>query len=121
MESDIKIKATVSEMSEFFEQDGGVRFYKINDKRYTQADLDAMSEVKYQSERFTFSVVYRHMELDKPLSGTFTVSGLKKKMSELRKNEKQLEAKPSVLQKLNDMKGADAPTGAKKPHAKEER
>lgn len=29
--------------------------------------------------------------------------------------------KPSVLQKLNDMKEADAPTGAKKPHAKEER
>jgi len=29
--------------------------------------------------------------------------------------------KPSVLQKLNDMKGMDSPTGAKKPHAKEER
>ncbi len=29
--------------------------------------------------------------------------------------------KPSVLQKLNDMKGTDVPTAAKKPHAKEER
>jgi len=29
--------------------------------------------------------------------------------------------KPSVLQKLNDMKGTDAPTVAKKSHAKEER
>ena len=29
--------------------------------------------------------------------------------------------KPSVLQKLNDMKGTDAPTAAKKTHAKEER
>ena len=29
--------------------------------------------------------------------------------------------KPSVLQKLNDMKGTDAPTAAKKTHATEER
>ena len=29
--------------------------------------------------------------------------------------------KPSVLQKLNDMKGVEPSTGAKKPHAKEER
>ena len=29
--------------------------------------------------------------------------------------------KSSVLQKLNDMKGTDAPTAAKKPHVKEER
>ena len=35
--------------------------------------------------------------------------------------EKAKVKKPSVLQKLNDMKGADAPAGAKKPHAKEER
>lgn len=29
--------------------------------------------------------------------------------------------KPSVLQKLNNMKGVEKPTAAKKPHAKEER
>ena len=29
--------------------------------------------------------------------------------------------KPSVLQKLNDMKATDTPTAGKKPHAKEER
>ena len=29
--------------------------------------------------------------------------------------------KPSVLQKLNDMKGVDSPAGTKKPHSKEER
>ena len=29
--------------------------------------------------------------------------------------------KPSVLQKLNDMKGMESPTGTKKPHSKEER
>ena len=32
MESQIKIKATVPEMSAFFEKDGGVRFYEIKDK-----------------------------------------------------------------------------------------
>ena len=73
MESYIKIKATVPEMSEFFEKDNGVRHYEIIDKRYTQAELDAMSEDKYNSEVFTFSVCYRHMELDKPLTGTFTI------------------------------------------------
>lgn len=29
--------------------------------------------------------------------------------------------KPSVLQKLNDMKGMESPVGTKKPHSKEER
>lgn len=33
MESNIKIKATVPEMSEFFEKDNGVRHYEIKDKR----------------------------------------------------------------------------------------
>ena len=56
MESYIKIKATVPEMSEFFEKDNGVRHYEIKDKRYTQAELDAMPEDKYNSEVFTFSV-----------------------------------------------------------------
>lgn len=45
---------------------------EIKDKRYTQAELDAMSNEKYNSEVFTFSVVYRHMELGKPLTGVFT-------------------------------------------------
>lgn len=36
-------------------------------------------------KRFTFSVVYRHMELGKPLTGAFTIVGLTKKMDALRK------------------------------------
>lgn len=84
MESHIKIKATVQEMREFFEKDSGVRYYEIKDKRYTQAELDAMSNEKY-NEVFTFSVVYRHMELGKPLTGAFTIVGLTKKMDALRK------------------------------------
>lgn len=85
MESRIKIKATVSEMREFFEKDSGVRYYEIKDKRYTQAELDAMSNEKYNSEVFTFSVIYRYMELEKPLTGVFTIEGLTKKMDALRK------------------------------------
>ena len=85
MESHIKIKATVQEMREFFEKDSGVRYYEIKDKRYTQAELDAMSNEKYNSEVFTFSVIYRHMELEKPLTGAFTIVGLTKKMDALRK------------------------------------
>lgn len=85
MESRIKIKATVSEMREFFEKDSGVRYYEIKDKRYTQAELDAMSNEKYNSEVFTFSVIYRYMELEKPPTGAFTIEGLTKKMDALRK------------------------------------
>mgnify|MGYP002514092064 CR=1 FL=1 len=35
--------------------------------------------------------------------------------------EKPKAKKPSVLQKLNDMKGMESSTGVKKPHVKEER
>lgn len=34
---------------------------------------------------FTFSVIYRYMELEKPLTGAFTIEGLTKKMDALRK------------------------------------
>ena len=37
------------------------------------------------SEVFTFSVIYRYMELEKPLTGAFTIEGLTKKMDALRK------------------------------------
>ena len=43
-----------------------------------------MPEDKYNSEVFTFSVCYRHMELDKPLTGTFTITGLTDKMDAFR-------------------------------------
>ena len=90
MESNIKIKATVPEMSEFFEKDNGVRHYEIKDKRYTQAELDAMPEDKYNSEVFTFSVCYRHMELEKPLTGTFTIAWLTEKMDAFREADRLL-------------------------------
>ena len=67
-----------------------MRHYEIIDKRYTQAELDAMSEDKYNSEVFTFSVCYRHMELDKPLTGTFTITGLTDKMDAFREANRLL-------------------------------
>ena len=39
MESTIKIRATVPEMNVFFEEDGGVRYMEIRDKRYTDCLL----------------------------------------------------------------------------------
>ena len=83
MESDIKIKATIPEMCQFFDEDTGVRYYEIKDKRYTQEELATMPRGKYYNTVFTFSVCYRHMELKKPLTGTFTIAGLKQKMDAL--------------------------------------
>lgn len=96
MESYIKIKATVPEMSKFFEKDNGVRHYEIKDKRYTQAELDAMPEDKYNSEVFAFSVCYRHTELEKPLTGTFTIAGLTEKMDAFREADSLLHTRQSI-------------------------
>lgn len=80
MESTIKIRATVPEMKAFFEEDRGVRYMELRDKRYTEAQRKAMPEEQYNSTKFMFYVVYRHRELDKCLHGTFTIEGLKKKL-----------------------------------------
>lgn len=79
MESRIRIKATVPEMTDFFERDSGVRHYEIRDKRFTEADINAMPDERFNRVKFTFFCVYRHRELEKPLKGTFTISGLKKR------------------------------------------
>ena len=80
MESTIKIRATVPEMNAFFEEDGGVRYMEIRDKRYTEVQLKAMPEEQYNSTKFMFYVVYRHKEPEKCLHGTFTIDGLKRKV-----------------------------------------
>lgn len=54
MESTIKIRATVPEMNAFFEEDGGVRYMEIRDKRYSQSELNAMPEEQYNSTKFIF-------------------------------------------------------------------
>lgn len=80
MESNVKIRATIPAMYKFFREDSGVRYYEIKDRRYTSAEIETMPDAKRDSEEFVFSVIYRHMELNKPLSGTFTIETLKKKM-----------------------------------------
>ena len=90
MESRIKIKATIPEMKKFFEEDVGVRYYEIKDKRYTQMKSEAIPEDRYENEAFTFAVLYRHMELEKPLTGTFTIAGLAKKMEAFREADRLL-------------------------------
>lgn len=80
MESKIKVKATLPEMKAFFERDGGVRYYEIKDSRYTAADINAMPDEKLNNESFTFLVIYRHAELQKKLTGTFSINGLVNKV-----------------------------------------
>ncbi len=93
MESHIRIKATVPEMSDFFEKDSGVRHYEIRDKRYTEADINAMPDEVFNRVKFTFFCIYRHKELKKPLTGTFSIAGLKKRIE-------QEPEKDSILVKL---------------------
>lgn len=94
MESHIKIRATIPEISAFFREEPGVRHYEIRDKRYTEADINAMPDEVRNRERFTFFCVYRHRELEKPLSGTFTIASLKKRVA-------QEHDKESIIGKLH--------------------
>lgn len=96
MESTIKIRATVPEMNAFFEEDGGVRYMEIRDKRYTESQLKAMPEEQYNSTKFTFYMVHRHKELEKCLYGTFTIDGLKEKLRTAKGIYEELQNKESV-------------------------
>ena len=60
-----------------------------------------------------FSDMYKTPEMFLRLNGKLMVLPMEEK--------RELAKKPSVLQKLNDLKGKDAPAGIKKPHSKEER
>lgn len=60
-----------------------------------------------------FSDMYKTPEMFLRLNGKLIVLPMEEK--------RELAKKPSVLQKLNDLKDKDAPTGIKKPHSKEER
>ena len=60
-----------------------------------------------------FSDMYKTPEMFLRLNGKLMVLPMEEK--------RELAKKPSVLQKLNDLKDEDAPAGIKKPHSKEER
>lgn len=80
MESKIWVRATVPEMRAFFDQGASIKYMKIQDSRYTKAELDTMPYEQYNSTKFKFLVIYRHSELVGALRGTFTIEGLKKKL-----------------------------------------
>ena len=42
MESQIKIRATVPEMNMFFEEENGVRYMEIRDRRYSSDEIERM-------------------------------------------------------------------------------
>ena len=44
MESQIKISATVPEMNTFFEEESGVRYMEIRDRRYSSDEIERMPE-----------------------------------------------------------------------------
>lgn len=90
MESNIKIKATIPAMYKLFKDDSGVRYYEIKDRRYTSAEIETMPDAERNSEEFVFSVIYRHMELNKPLSGTFTIETLRKKIKAAQEARKEI-------------------------------
>lgn len=60
-----------------------------------------------------FSDMYKTPEMFLRLNGKLMVLPMEEK--------RELAKKPSVLQKLNDLKDKDVPAGIKKPHSKEER
>ena len=60
-----------------------------------------------------FSDMYKTPEMFLRLNGKLMVLPMEEK--------RELAKKPSVLQKLNDLKDKDTPAGIKKPHSKEER
>ena len=60
-----------------------------------------------------FSDMYKTPEMFLRLNGKLMVLPMEEK--------RELAKKPSVLQKLNDLKDKDVPAGIKKPHSKEDR
>ena len=79
MESQIKIRATVPEMNTFFEEESGVRYMEIRDRRYSSDEIERMPESK-----FKWAVRLRHPKVGKELHGIFTISEIKKKLEEMK-------------------------------------
>ena len=89
MESQIKIRATVPEMNTFFEEESDVRYMEIRDRRYSSDEIERMPEDQFNSKVFTWAVTLRHPETEKELHGTFTISGVKKRLEEMRTEQKR--------------------------------
>ena len=86
MESQIKIRATVPEMNTFFEEESGVRYMEIRDRRYSSDEIERMPESKFNSKVFMWAVRLRHPKLGKELHGIFSISEIKKKLEEMKEH-----------------------------------
>ena len=84
MESQIKISATVPEMNTFFEEESGVRYMEIRDRRHSSDEIERMPESKFNSKVFMWAVRLRHPKAKRELHGTFTIPKLKKKLEEMK-------------------------------------
>ena len=84
MESQIKIRATVLEMNTFFEEESGVRYMEIRDRRYSSDEIERMPESKFNSKVFIWAVRLWHPKVGKELHGIFTISEIKKKLEEMK-------------------------------------
>ena len=84
LESQIKIRATVPEMNTFFEEESGVRYMEIRDRRYSSDEIERMPESKFNSKVFMWAVRLRHPKVGKELHGIFTISEIKKKLEEMK-------------------------------------
>ena len=84
MESQIKIRATVPEMNTFFEEESGVPYMEIRDRRYSSDEIERMPESKFNSKVFMWAVRLRHPKGGKELHGIFTISEIKKKLEEMK-------------------------------------
>ena len=68
MESQIKIRATVPEMNTFFEEESGVRYMEIRDRRHSSDEIERMPESKFNSKVFMWAVRLRHPKVGKELT-----------------------------------------------------
>ena len=89
MESQIKIRATVPEMNTFFEEESGVRYMEIRDRRHSSDEIERMPESKFNSKVFMWAVRLRHPEAEKELHGTFTIPGITKKLEKLKAEQNE--------------------------------
>ena len=84
MESHIRIKATIPEMHAYFAKEPCVRFMEIRDKRYSSEEIDHMPTDERNKTVFKWFVILRHPGEETELHGTFTISGITRKLEKLK-------------------------------------
>ena len=89
MESHIRIKATVPEVHAYFAKEPCMRFVAIRDARYTSDEISQMPAAERDKTVFKWFAILRHPEAEKELHGTFTISGLAKRLEKLKAEQNE--------------------------------